>query len=81
MMTPTSGTSAELEERFFESAVFTDAVTDFRVSPVLFFMSIDADNKIAIDNDDLSINHSLQANDDVDQFNERCVRDEHGQPQ
>lgn len=79
MITPTSGISAELKERFFEGAAVTDA--DFRVGRVLFFMSADAENRIAIDYNDLSINHSLQANDDDDQFNERFVRDEHGQRQ
>ena len=73
MITPTCGTSAELEERFFEGAALTD--TDFRVGRVLFFMSADAENRIAIDYNDLSINHSLQANDDVDQLNrEAAVR-------
>jgi hypothetical protein len=44
-------------------------------------MSGDDKFRASIDYDDLSINHSLQANDDVDQLNERCVRDEHGQRQ
>ena len=77
MITPTSGTSATSQVPFFEGV----AGNDFRAGRVLFFMSADAENRIAIDYNDLSINHSLQANDDDDQFNERFVRDEHGQRQ
>ena len=77
MITPTSGISATLEALFFEG----DDDNDFRAGRVLFFMSADAENRNAIDYDDLSINRSLQANDGADQFNERCVHDEHGQQQ
>ena len=77
MITPISGTSATLEALFFEG----DDDNDFRAGRVLFFMSADAENSTPIDYNDLSINHSLQANDDGDQLNERCVHDEHGQRQ
>jgi hypothetical protein len=69
MITPTSGISAMSVVPFFEGV----AGNAFRAGRELFFMSADAEKSTPTDYNDLSINHSLQANDDGDQLNLETV--------